>query len=216
MLATLISVAILHWVILVTPGANVLVVSQLAASGARRAACFAALGVTVVAVIWASLAAFGVHAVFEAHPHLRFALQLAGGAYLCYVAIRLWRSAGGPNAVHAAGMSPWAAFRLGFFTNIMNPKSALFFGSVFVTSLPHEPDGLLMFAVVAMVLANALAWHLFLALAFSHPRVQSTYARRRHVLNRAASMAVGTFGLRLILTTAAEIRTKLGGGGSAI
>src|SRR5688500_1803269 len=105
MLTTLVSVAILHWVILVTPGANVLVVSQLAASGARRAACFAALGVTVVAVIWASLAAFGVHAVFEAHPHLRFALQLAGGAYLCYVAIRLWRSAGGPNAFQTSGMS---------------------------------------------------------------------------------------------------------------
>lgn len=216
MLATLISVAILHWVILVTPGANVLVVSQLAASGARRAACFAAGGVTVVAVIWASLAAFGVHAVFEAHPRMRSALQLAGGVYLCYVAIRLWRSAGSRDAVDAAGMSPWAAFRLGFFTNIMNPKSVLFFGSVFVTALPHEPDGLLLFAVVAMVLANALVWHLFLALAFSHPRVQSAYARRCDVFTRAASVAVGAFGLRLIQTTVTEVWANLKGGGSAI
>jgi len=85
------------------------------------------------------------------------------------------------------------------------PKSALFFGSVFVTSLPQEPDGLLMFAVVAMVLANALAWHLFLALAFSHPRVQSAYARRRRIFTRAASIAVGAFGFRLVVTTAAEV-----------
>lgn len=113
MLATLLSVAVLHWVILVTPGANVLVVSQLAAGGARRAACFAALGITVVAVIWASLAALGVHAVFVAHPHLRSLLQLAGGAYLCYLAIRLWRSAGPTGAEGAAGMSAFAAFRLG-------------------------------------------------------------------------------------------------------
>jgi hypothetical protein len=63
MLTTLVWIAVLHWLILVTPGANVLVVSQLAAGGDRRAACFAAIGITVVALIWASLAALGVHAV---------------------------------------------------------------------------------------------------------------------------------------------------------
>ena len=211
MLATLLSVAALHWVILVTPGANVLVVSQLAAGGERRAACFAGIGVSVVAVTWASLAALGVHAVFVAHPQLRSALQLAGGAYLCWMAVRLWGSGARPDAARHAGISAWAAFRLGFLTNIMNPKSALFFGSVFVTALPQDAGAALVFGVVAVVFANALAWHLFLALAFSHPQVQSVYARRRLALTRFASAAIGAFGLRLALTALAELRIRLGG-----
>jgi len=206
MIATLIAVAVLHWVVLVTPGANVLVVSQLAASGQRRAACFAALGVSLVALLWSALALLGVNAVFAAHPYLRFALQFAGGLYLCFVAFKLWRSGGASPQVATAELTASAAFRLGFFTNILNPKSALFFGSVFATLLPATPSATLLVAAVGLVLFNALVWHLFLALSFSHPRVMTSYARYRGLLNRFASLLVGAFGLRLLVNTLAELR----------
>lgn len=212
MLATLLSVALLHWVILLTPGANVLVVSQLAASGRRRAACFAGLGITAVAVIWASLAALGVHAIFEAHPYLRLTLQVAGGLYLCHVAVRVWRSEVRQDAEGIGDLSAPAAFRLGFLTNILNPKSALFFGGVFATALPAQAPADLLLAVVAVVFVNALAWHVFLAIAFSHAGVQSAYARSRRAFNRFAATMIGLFGVRILLSTLAEARLRLGGG----
>ena len=208
MLSTLLAVAVLHWFVLVTPGANVLVVSSLAANGSRTAACFAALGVTVVAGIWATLAVLGVNAIFAAHPHLRLSVQIAGGLYLLYVAARLWRS--GANVAQAAGIrvAPLAAFRLGFFTNIMNPKSALFFGSVFATALPPQPSAQLLAVTVAVVIVNALFWHMFLAIAFSHPRVQATYARQRLLFSRIAGALVGAFGLRLLVAAVSEARPR--------
>lgn len=206
MIATLIAIAVLHWVVLVTPGANVLVVSQLAASGQRRAACFAAVGVSVVALIWSVLALAGVNAVFAAHPQLRIALQLMGGLYLCFVAFKLWRSGGSSTVVATAELTGFGAFRLGFATNILNPKSALFFGSVFATLLPTSPSVSLLASAVALVLVNALVWHLTLALAFSHPRVMAAYARYRHLLNRFASLLVGAFGLKLLVNTLIEIK----------
>jgi threonine efflux protein len=208
MLSTLLAVALLHWVVLVTPGANVLVVSSLAASGSRTAACFAALGVTVVAAVWSALAVLGVNAVFAAHPYLRLALQLAGGLYLLYVAVRLWRAGGSPGQTAGMQLFPLAAFRLGFFTNIMNPKSALFFSSVFATALPPEPSAALLGAAVVLVLFNALCWHMFLAFAFSHHRVQAAYVRQRTVLGRIASVLVGVFGLRLLTAAASEVRSR--------
>jgi threonine efflux protein len=208
MLSTLAAIALMHWVVLVTPGANVLVVSQLAATGQRRPACMAALGVSVVALIWATLAVLGVNAVFAAHPRLRLALQVAGGLYLCYVAFRLWR-AGASSATNRAGaLGSFAAFRLGFATNILNPKSALFFGSVFATALPVNPSTVLLIAAVTLVLVNALVWHFFLALAFSRARVQAAYARWRKALNGLASALIGAFGVRLLLTAFADLRTR--------
>lgn len=208
MLTTLLAITLLHWVVLITPGANVLVVTNLAASGSRRAAVFAGLGVTAVAGIWASLAVLGVNAIFAAHPYLRLSVQVAGGVYLLYVALRLWRTSAAPAGSQALHLAPAAAFRLGFLTNIMNPKAALFFGSVFATALPSQPSPLLLYLAVALVLVNAFVWHMFLALAFSHPRVQAAYARRRAAIGRAAGTLVGLFGLRLLYAAITELRTR--------
>lgn len=208
MLTTLLTVALLHWLVLVTPGANVLLVSQLAAGGQRKSAFYAGLGVTVVALTWALLAVLGINAVFAAMPRLRFALQLAGGLYLCYVAVRLWRSGASGDGKAGILLGPWAAFRLGFLTNIMNPKSALFFGSVFATALPPQPGVPLLASVVALVFLNALCWHSFLAIVFSQPRVQAGYARQRQRLNRMAGAIVGALGLRLLVATVNDIRAR--------
>jgi threonine/homoserine/homoserine lactone efflux protein len=140
------------------------------------------LGVTFGAALWATCAVLGVHVVFVAFPGLRLALQVAGGVYLLYVAIRLWRSSGAALVGRASSVSSWAAFRRGFLTNITNPKVALFFGSVFATSFPAAPSPILQASVVAMVMLNALCWHTLLAYLFSRERVRAAYcahARRR-------------------------------------
>jgi threonine efflux protein len=208
MLATLLTITALHWVVLVTPGVNLMLVSQLAASGQRRNALVASLGITAVTLTWALLALFGVSAVFAAHPQLRQTLQVAGGLYLCYVAVKLWRAGAPAEGMHTGKLGAWAAFRLGFFTNIMNPKSALFFGSVFATALPADASAGLLAAAVAMVYVNALIWHLALALGFSHPSVRAVYENQRRHLNRLAGAIVGAFGLRLLVATAQEMRTR--------
>jgi hypothetical protein len=65
---------------------------------------------------------------------------LKGGAYLLYLANRLWRSKPGPTEQAPVAVSRMKAFRLGLLTNLSNPKAALFFGSVFATSFPAHPE----------------------------------------------------------------------------
>lgn len=206
MLATLLEVALLHWAVMVTPGANVLVVSGLAAGSSRVAACFAALGVTTAAAIWSALAVLGVNTLFGAHPFLRQGLQLAGGTYLLYVATRLWKRGTPDEQDLTMALTPRASFRLGFLTNITNPKSALFFGSVFASALPASPSKALLAAAVALVLVDVLCWHTFLALTFSQRHVRAAYARQRKVLGRVVSTCVALLGLRLIAASIDEAR----------
>lgn len=207
MLSTLLTVWVLHVAVMLSPGANVLLVSQLAASDRARSAFFAALGVTVGAGIWAACAILGINAVFLAFPGLRLALQIAGGLYLLYVASRLWRSSGVALSGQISAVSPLAAFRLGFLTNITNPKSALFFGSVFATSFPAAPSPVLQASAVAMVVLNALCWHTLLAYLFSRERVRAAYSRTRGMANRIASVAVGALGLGLLVASLREARS---------
>jgi threonine efflux protein len=210
MLTTFLTIAILHWVALVTPGVNFVLILQLAAGSPRSVSLSAAAGITTVTFLWALLAILGMGAAFSAHPALRQALQIAGGAYLCYVAWKLWRSpAAVATEVKAVTTSRAAAFRMGFITNVFNPKTALFFGSVFATALPPSPGPAVLAGAVLLCWFNAVVWHVFLALAFSHGRVQSAYQRGRTVFSRGAAGLVGAFGLRLLATTWQELRARV-------
>ena len=210
MLTTFLTIAVLHWVALVTPGVNFVLILQLAAGSPRSVSLSAAAGITTVTFLWALLAILGMGAAFSAHPALRQGFQIAGGAYLCYVAWKLWRSpAAVATEVKAVTTSRRAAFRMGFITNVFNPKTALFFGSVFATALPPSPGPAVLAGAVLLCWFNAVVWHVFLALAFSHGRVQSAYQRGRTVFNRGAAGLVGAFGLRLLVTTMQELRTRV-------
>lgn len=204
MLATLAGIWFLHVAAMMSPGANVLLVSQLAASDRTRSATFAALGVTAGAAVWSVCAVVGVNVVFEVMPRLRLALQIAGGLYLLYVASRLWRSAGKTLDGEARSVSAGAAFRLGFLTNITNPKAALFFGSVFAAAFPATPSPLLQAAAVVMIVVNALWWHTLVAYLFSRARLRNAYSRRRYAADRVAAAVVGSLGLGMLFVSLRE------------
>jgi threonine efflux protein len=208
MASTLLAIAILHWVALLSPGPNTFVVSNLAASGSRQSAVCAALGIAVVAGIWSTLAALGINAVFNTHHAVRIGVQVAGGCYLIYLGVRFWRSSEDDTATSQLVLSPLAAFRIGFLTNVTNPKAVLFFSSVFATALPSNPSAVLVALAIAMAIANALVWHMILALAFSHRQVQAAYARSRKAIGRAAGVLVGAFGLRLLAWAAEQIKQR--------
>jgi threonine efflux protein len=157
MISTLLTIALLHWVALVTPGVNFLLLTQLAANGERESACYAALGISVVAGLWALSAVLGVNAVFAAHPQIRLVMQVAGGIYLCYLAFQFWRADASQANPMRVQLTPMAAFRLGVLTNIMNPKSVLFFGSVYATALPSVPGTPVLVAAVVLAFVNALS-----------------------------------------------------------
>ena len=205
MLSVLITIWLLDVASLIIPGANVLLVSHLSASGSQRNAIAAAIGVATGAALWSSAAVLGVDALFVAFPTMRLFLQIAGAAYLLFLASRLWRErllpAGQPAVTSAV-----RAFRLGLFTNLSNPKSALFFGSVFSAALPAHPSVPVLWSAVALVVGNSLGWHLLLAYLFSRNVVQAGYELQRDTCARVGAAIMGGLGLGLLVASLREAR----------
>lgn len=207
MVATLISIWLLHLAALASPGANILLVSQMAASGQRASARFAGFGVVVGSALWAVSAVFGVHVVFQAFPFFRLSLQIIGGLYLLYIAVRVWRSGPGDWNDNKLSVTPFQAFRLGLLTNVTNPKAALFYSSIFATSFPSEPTHALQIAAVAVIIVNASCWYMVLSYLFSRPRIRDAYANARTAASRVVSVCFGVFGIGLLLSTYRASRT---------
>lgn len=209
MLPSLIAIALLHWAVLLVPGFNVVLLAQLAGGQSRAAAFSAVGGMTTATLVWATLAVMGIGAVFSAHPAWRQGAQVAGGLYLLYLAFNLWRAGSSVASVPQETLSKSAAFRIGFMTSALNPKIALFYGSVFATALPPSPSGLHVASAVAVVYLNSIVWHGSLAVAFSQKAVQQAYLRNFARLKKVSGAVVGTFGLKLIVGTLQELRGRL-------
>lgn len=208
MYTSLLAIAVLHWAVLIIPGFNFVLIGQLAAGGSRREAMSAVAGMTMATLVWASLAVAGVGVVFTAHPSLRLAAQGAGGLYLLHLAFKLWRAGAQVTASAPPVLGSVAAFRAGFTTSALNPKIALFYGSVFTTSLPANPSLVMIVLAVLLVFANSVVWHSSLALLLSHPAIQRAYLRHNAALNRISGALVGVYGARLIATTVNEVRSR--------
>ena len=73
-------------------------------------------------------------------------------------------------------------------------------------ALPAHAGAGLFIAVVALVVANALWWHLLLACLFSRKSVQVGYAAKRTFFTRLAEAIVGCLGLALLISSFRSVR----------
>jgi threonine efflux protein len=183
-----------------SPGPAFLVVTRISVGESRRAALAAALGVTTATLIWAVAATLGMHVLLAEAAWLYDVLKLIGGGYLVWLAVQAWRHADKPLAAAngLAGMSAWQAWRLGFSTNLANPKVIVFFGSIFVTLFTPETPSWVRGAALVIVAANEIGWYAVVALLFSSRAAQAGYRRAKRWIDRVTGAVLMVFGLRLI------------------
>lgn len=200
----LLSIAALQLAGLVLPGPDVLLVSQTALSRSRRAALMAGFGVSAGVAVWATAALTGINILFSLFPWLRGLIKVAGGLYLLWMGANLWRASfkrgeAGVTAPPKLPLSDAAALRLGFLTNISNPKVAVFFGSVFSSVMPaHAPTTIKFTALLIMVFLS-VAWFSLVALGMSTARLQAAYLDAQKAIDRVAGTLMLGFGGLLLL-----------------
>lgn len=153
---TLLSLAALWLVAVLTPGPNVLFFTSVALSSSPRALMAAGAGVVLGTVMWGLAGLIGLLWLFELVPALSVAVKVLGGLYLAWIGFRILRAGLKPAAYRdtghtAAPLSPSKAFSLGLATNLSNPKSLVFVTSLFaVTHLAEAPAALGLAGVAIM------------------------------------------------------------------
>jgi RhtB (resistance to homoserine/threonine) family protein len=186
----------------VIPGPSNFLTMRVAMRRGRGAALATAVGATLGCVIWCAAAAIGLAALLAAAPWLYKILRVGGGLYLIWFAIALWRARPEPEQAEPPPGAARTAFWQGLAICLTNPKSVLFFASVFSAYVgPQTPDWV-HWAAVLVVVATCLAWQVGLALTFSALRAAQAYARAQKPLDRGAAAMMGAFGLSLLWTSA--------------
>ncbi|UUA87861.1 LysE family translocator [Corynebacterium pseudogenitalium] len=146
-------VDVLTWAtVMAIPGPDIEAIGTQTSRYGQRAGFWTALGAMLGVATWSILALLGIEALLHVVPALSVVLPLAGSVALMLLgAFGLWgsvKAAKGTSksneeqeVVSVAARTAGASVRLGYVTNISNPKALVFFTSFFTPMMSHY-DGL--------------------------------------------------------------------------
>ena len=188
-----------------SPGPSFVLVARTAIARSRADGLAAALGMGVGGVIFSVLVVLGLHAVLSTVPRFYLALKLAGGIYLLYLGIRIWRGAKEPLRVADSGERMKSglsnSFLIALGTQLSNPKTAVFYGSIFAALLPQDLPALLAVVLLpALVFVVEAGWYAIVALALSSTSPRAAYLRAKTAVDRTAGTVLGMLGLKLVVS----------------
>jgi threonine/homoserine/homoserine lactone efflux protein len=202
-----------------TPGPDVLYIVTHALKSGWRAGAVAALGITAGCFVHAVAAALGVSALLAASSTAFSALKWLGAAYLVYVGWSMLRAGGAGRAKPSLNLpareelplrlAPAEApalrriFMKGFWTNVLNPKVALFFLAFlpqFIATGAYDKS--LSFVLLGLIFNFNSLW-VNLAYAWVGAAVSQQFSALQQGmvwLERVAGAMFLGFGLKLALT----------------
>jgi threonine/homoserine/homoserine lactone efflux protein len=187
----------------VSPGPAVLMSARTGLTEGFRTGVMLALGIASGAVIWALAAMFGLHLVFDAAPSLLWVLKIGGAAYLLWMAWHLWRDAKVPFVTQDSRPVPrsaFAAFRLGLWTNLANPKAAVMFSSIFLGTLDAATPVWVLGLLLAVIFAAEAVWNSLVARIFSLDRTRARYISLKTVIDRSFGGMLALLGVKIVAT----------------
>jgi threonine/homoserine/homoserine lactone efflux protein len=185
-----------------SPGPSFIMVLRMSVAMSRRAGLAAALGMGVGGMIFGALALFGLQALIAQVGWLYLILRIAGGIYLIYLARRIWRGAATSMqfdaATNAVQQGTGKAFLQGLTTQLANPKTAIFYGSIFAALLPAHPAPWTFAVLLPVLFTIEAGWYTIVALTFSLPAPRALYLRAKRVVDRTAGAVIGLLGVKLV------------------
>jgi threonine/homoserine/homoserine lactone efflux protein len=90
-------------------------------------------------------------------------------------------------------------FVIGLATQLSNPKTAIWYASIFAAFLPAQIPVWMFWAVPPLTFAVEMGWYTIVAVLFSSSRPRAVYLRGKHWIDRVAGGVVTALGGRLIV-----------------
>lgn len=113
-----------------TPGNDTIFILSKSIGQGKKAGIVSSLGIATGSIVHTLLAAFGLSLIIAESILLFNLIKYAGAIYLCYMGYKMLTNKIGfqtSEIKKAAIVNYWKIYRDGIFTNLLNPKVALFF-----------------------------------------------------------------------------------------
>lgn len=162
-------VGVISLIASISPGPNFCVVLRNSLCNSRKAGLWTALGVSLGTIVHLFYTLIGIGILIKQSPYFYLTIKDLGAVYLFYLGLTLLLSSFKcsdelPINQAAPPLSSFTAIFQGFLTNVLNPRAALFYISLFSQFIKPGTPLSIKLAYAAINWSVTLGWFLLLAL----------------------------------------------------
>jgi RhtB (resistance to homoserine/threonine) family protein len=187
----------------VIPGADFAMVLRQSIAHGRRAALFTSAGIAASFLVHGSYTLLGIGVLVGQSLMLFNIIKWVGAAYLVWLAVAALRSPPPkPQAegdLQGARRGDFAAFALGFLTNLLNPKAVLFFLALFTTLVSAHTAGDTKVIYVLCMSLMLFAWFALVSVFFTTAAVRQGFFHFGRWFNRVTGITFMALAVRVAL-----------------
>jgi len=202
-----ITVAIAHFLALLSPGPDFVLVVKSAIKNEGKNAMGVALGIASANALYISLCLIGVGSILAASITVMVVLKIIGGLFLIYLAVQALRaSKSSYDNVNLAESTNEKAnkstflkeFITGFMSGILNPKNLLFYLSLFTVVLSPEVGFAFKLALGIWMTMVVFLWDLAIIYLLSTPTVRCKFTKAAYYIDKVTGALLGLIGFAIV------------------
>ena len=204
-MAEIIAVSTIAIFMAMLPGADFVMVTRTSIYNGRLAGLYMSLGMCLSVCIHASYSIAGLAVVIASSAWLFSAIKYLGAAYLIYIAWQLLttrellsKDQNNPRAQ----MSAFIALRLGFTCNILNPKTSIFFLSIFTQVVSVDTPLIMQVSYGLIIMLAHFIWYSGVVILLSHPNILPRFNRQKQKIDKVAGFVLMLIAIKLSLVNA--------------
>ena len=198
-----ISLAILGILIVISPGADFFLVLKNSINFGRRAGILTAVGISLAIGVHISYSMLGISYLVSQNELAFQTIRYLGAGYLVYLGVKgILSKEQVSNEAEATQEKGQRYFVQGFFCNVLNPKTMLFFLSIFSQLITNNStDNAFALGYGVYMMALHMAWFALVAFLFTSPLLQDWLNKFKQRLNQVCGAGLILFGSALALNS---------------
>jgi RhtB (resistance to homoserine/threonine) family protein len=196
------TIVVAHALAVASPGPDFALVLRQSLAHGRRTAVWSSIGIGCGLSIHIGYCILGLGYFLKNSEWALDTVKFLGAGYLAYVGVQALRAKarGGDVdlATGAAAPTDGAAWGTGFLVNVLNPKAALFFISLFPLAVSITTPKLVQVGYGVWMTLTTIAWFCFVAVVFTRADVRRRFLRHGHWIDRALGVVFIAFAVSLV------------------
>jgi RhtB (resistance to homoserine/threonine) family protein len=201
---TLIGTAVfLNLLAAISPGPDFVMAVRNSLNYSRRTGIFTGIGIGLGLAVHIIYCAAGIGYIISKSIIIFSVIKYLGAGYLIYIGICSILAKKSKLEINeerkAEDITRLQAVKIGFLTNVLNPKATMFFLGLFTFVIGPETPAYVVVIISLMMILTAITWFTIVAIFFTQKRIQDSFIRFEGVINKTFGALLIFLGMKIAL-----------------
>lgn len=197
------TVSLLNLLAAISPGPDFVMCVKNSLNYSRRTGIFTGFGIGLGLSVHITYCAAGIGLLISKSIIAFTIIKFLGAGYLLYMGIGAFLAKSSKINLEeekkTVDLTRLQAIKIGFLTNVLNPKATLFFLSLFTFVVSKDTPLIVLLIIAFIMIATAIAWFTVVAIFFSHQKIKDGFMHFEKAINRVFGGILILLGIKIAL-----------------